>query len=111
MSLLLLPPLLSAGAGAPLVAFAVVFGLLDVATVPPTIALCRRSHGGDAAVVFGRVSAGHQVGAGAVAFAGGLLRDSLGSYDLMWVTVGVLCAGASLLAMTVTRASGPSHLG
>lgn len=108
LSLLLLPLLLSDRAGAPLVTFAVVFGLLDVATVPPTIALCRRFYGGDAAVVFGWVSAGHQVGAGAVAFAGGLLRDSLGSYDAVWAAVGVLCAGAALLAMTVTRATSPS---
>jgi predicted MFS family arabinose efflux permease len=110
LSLLLLPLLLSDRAGAPLVAFAVVFGLLDVATVPPTIALCRRFYGGEAAVVFGWVSAGHQVGAGAVAFAGGLLRDTLGSYDLVWVAVGVLCAGAALLAMTVTRASSPDRV-
>jgi predicted MFS family arabinose efflux permease len=92
---------------APLVAFTVVFGLLDVATVPPTIALCRAHYGADAPVVFGWVSAAHQVGAGAVAFAGGMARDAFGSYDPVWAGAGALCAGAALLALTVRRPQGP----
>lgn len=57
LTLLALPLLLTSAVDAPLVAFTVVFGLLDVATVPPTIALCRAHHGADAPVVFGWVSA------------------------------------------------------
>ncbi|MFF1394254.1 MFS transporter [Streptomyces sp. NPDC058287] len=103
LTLLALPLLLTSAVDAPLVAFTVVFGLLDVATVPPTIALCRAHHGADAPVVFGWVSAAHQVGAGAVAFAGGMARDAFGSYDPVWVGAGALCAGAALLALTVRR--------
>ncbi|MGW1943373.1 MFS transporter [Streptomyces sp. NPDC001940] len=106
LTLLALPLLLTSAVDAPLVAFTVVFGLLDVATVPPTIALCRAHHGADAPVVFGWVSAAHQVGAGAVAFAGGMARDAFGSYDPVWVGAGALCAGAALLALTVRRPQG-----
>ncbi|MFE6755100.1 MFS transporter [Streptomyces sp. NPDC057684] len=101
LTLLALPLLLTSAVDAPLVAFTVVFGLLDVATVPPTIALCRAHYGTDAPVVFGWVSAAHQVGAGAVAFAGGMARDAFGSYDPVWVGAGALCAGTALLALTV----------
>ncbi|MFE5008566.1 MFS transporter [Streptomyces sp. NPDC056696] len=101
LTLLALPLLLTSAVDAPLVAFTVVFGLLDVATVPPTIALCRAHYGADAPVVFGWVSAAHQVGAGAVAFAGGMARDAFGSYDPVWVGAGALCAGAALLSLTV----------
>ncbi|WP_447037697.1 MFS transporter [Streptomyces sp. DSM 118878] len=103
LSLFALPLLLTATVDVPIVAFAVLFGLLDVATVPPTVALCRAHFGADAPVVFGWVSTAHQVGAGAVAFAGGLARDAFGSYDVMWVGVGVLCAVASLTVLTVRR--------
>ncbi|MFD3560296.1 MFS transporter [Streptomyces sp. NPDC058686] len=107
LTLLALPLLLTSAVDAPLVAFTVVFGLLDVATVPPTIALCRAHYGADAPVVFGWVSAAHQVGAGAVAFAGGVARDAFGSYDPVWVGAGALCAGAALLALTLRRPQGP----
>ncbi|MGW8680967.1 MFS transporter [Streptomyces sp. NPDC055817] len=106
LTLLALPLLLTSAVDVPLVAFTVVFGLLDVATVPPTIALCRAHYGADAPVVFGWVSAAHQVGAGAVAFAGGMARDAFGSYDPVWVGAGALCAGAALLALTLRRPQG-----
>ncbi|MFI9777142.1 MFS transporter [Streptomyces sp. NPDC051956] len=105
LTLLALPLLLTSAVDAPLVAFTVVFGLLDVATVPPTIALCRAHYGANAPIVFGWVSAAHQVGAGAVAFAGGMARDTFGSYDPVWVGAGALCAGAALLALTMRRST------
>ncbi|THC47496.1 MFS transporter [Streptomyces sp. A1499] len=101
LCLFALPLLLAATVDVPLLAFAVLFGLLDVATVPPTVALCRAHFGADAPVVFGWVSTAHQVGAGAVAFAGGLARDAFGSYDVMWAGVGVLCVAASLVVLVV----------
>ncbi|WP_138904303.1 MFS transporter [Streptomyces albidochromogenes] len=103
LTLLALPLLLTAHVGAPLVAFAVLFGLLDVATVPPTMALCREVYGADSAIVFGWVAAAHQLGAGLAAFAGGVARDAFGSYDPLWVGVGALCGTGALLALTVVR--------
>ena len=55
--------------------FAVIDGLDWVATVPPTIALCREVSGENGAVVFGWVFAAHQVGAALAAFAAGYVRD------------------------------------
>ncbi|MFZ3570302.1 MFS transporter [Streptomyces sp. BH097] len=103
LSLLALPLLLSASVNPPLVAFTVAFGLLDVATVPPTIALARAHFGSAAPYVFGWVSAAHQVGAGSVAYVGGAVRDVFGSYDMVWVGAGVLCAVAALGALVIGR--------
>lgn len=108
ISLLVLPLLLGPGPSVPLVSFVVVFGLLDVATVPPTIALCREAYGDDGAVVFGWVLAAHQIGAGVMAFAGGTVRDLLGSYDLVWPATGVLCLlAAAGLSRRVFRSARP----
>lgn len=90
-TLLALPSLLGPSAGPSLVAFAVVFGVLDLATVPPTIALCRTIYGRDGAIVFGWVNGAHQIGAAAVAVLGGVVRDVAGSYDPVWFLVGGSC--------------------
>jgi len=83
--------------------FIVFYGLDWVATVPPTLALCREFYGEDAPIVFGWVLASHQVGAGVVAFAGGLVRDVTGSYDAVWYGAGVLCAGAALMSLVIRK--------
>ncbi|WP_093802743.1 MFS transporter [Streptomyces sp. Wb2n-11] len=103
LTLLALPLLLTAEIGAPLVAFVVLFGLLDVATVPPTLALCRELYGEDSAIVFGWTGAAHQLGAGLAAFAGGVARDAFGSYDPLWLGTGALCGAGALLALLVAR--------
>ena len=108
LALLALPLLLTATVQPPLVAFVVVFGLLDVATVPPTIALSRAYFGADAAIVFGWINSAHQVGAGAVAFLGGAARDAFGSYDLVWVGTAALCATAALLSLASPGRREPS---
>lgn len=53
VSLLLLPALLSATVRPSIVVFVVIYGLDWVATVPPTIALCREVFGPNGSVVFG----------------------------------------------------------
>lgn len=103
VSLLFLPVLLAPSVQPPLVFFIVFYGLDWVATVPPTIALCREQYGQDGAIVFGWVLASHQVGAAAVAFLAGLARDAFGSYDLVWYASGALCALAALMAMVIRR--------
>ncbi|MEE2050437.1 MFS transporter [Nocardiopsis tropica] len=106
-----LPALFGPDAGAALIAFVVVFGLLDVATVPPTILLCRRVFGADGAIVFGWVNAIHQVGAGAMAVFGGFTRDVTGSYGPVWFMAAALCAVAAVLALQIARSgeSDPVH--
>ncbi|MGW1978483.1 MFS transporter [Streptomyces sp. NPDC001889] len=103
VSLLFLPMLLAPTVQLPMVFFIVFYGLDWVATVPPTIALCREHYGDDSAIVFGWVLASHQVGAAVVAFAGGVARDVFGSYDVVWYASGALCAMAALMALVITR--------
>ncbi|MFD0143748.1 MULTISPECIES: MFS transporter [unclassified Streptomyces] len=105
VSLLFLPMLLAPSVHPPMLFFIVFYGLDWVATVPPTIALCREHYGEDSAIVFGWVLASHQVGAAVVAFAGGVARDAFGSYDVVWYASGALCAAAALMALVIRRRS------
>lgn len=104
ISLLFLPMLLAPTVHPPMIFFIVFYGLDWVATVPPTIALCREYFGEDSAIVFGWVLASHQVGAAVVAFLGGVARDIFGSYDVVWYASGALCAAAALMALIIRRA-------
>lgn len=106
ISLLFLPLLMQAAVEPPMVFFIVFYGLDWVATVPPTLALCREQYGEDSAIVFGWVLASHQVGAALVAFLGGVARDHFGSYDVVWYSAGALCAMAALMALMIRRVKG-----
>ncbi|WP_328426983.1 MFS transporter [Streptomyces sp. NBC_00443] len=103
VSLLFLPMLLSATVHPSMLFFIVFYGLDWVATVPPTVALCREHYGEDSAIVFGWVLASHQVGAALVAFLGGVARDVFGTYDMVWYASGALCAAAALMALVIRR--------
>jgi predicted MFS family arabinose efflux permease len=101
LSLFALPFLFSAVPQAPMLLFVLFYGLDWVATVPPTVALCRERFGADGAVVFGWVFASHQVGAAAAALGAGLLRTGTGSYDAAWIGAGALCLVAVGLSMSI----------
>ena len=58
--------------------FIIFYGLDWVATVPPTVALCREWFGVDGPIVFGWVFASHQVGAAIAATGAGAIRDAAG---------------------------------
>ena len=75
--------------------FIIFYGLDWVATVPPTVALCRQYFGDAGPVVFGWVFASHQVGAAIAATAAGLTRDHLGTYTPAWFVAGGLCLVAA----------------
>ncbi|MFI6482950.1 MFS transporter [Nonomuraea sp. NPDC050663] len=106
LSLMILPSLFSGTAEPSMLVFIIFYGLDWVATVPPTVALCRRIYGADGAVVFGWVFGSHQVGAAIAAVGAGLTRDHLGAYDVAWFVAGGLCllaAGMSLAIKTVGK--------
>jgi MFS family permease len=103
LSLMVLPDLFAASPHPNMLVFILFYGLDWVATVPPTIALCRERFGADAAVVFGWVFASHQIGAALAATAAGLIRDRLGTYDLAWYGAGGLCLIAALLSVQIAR--------
>ncbi|WP_246537696.1 MFS transporter [Saccharopolyspora endophytica] len=102
-SLFVLPQLFAPTPGAEMVMFVVFYGLDWVATVPPTMALCREHFGPKASVVFGWVFASHQVGAAAVAGGAGLIRDHFGDYALAWYGSGLLCLLATAFSVSIRR--------
>jgi sugar phosphate permease len=99
LSLLILPSLFAATAHPSMLIFILFYGLDWVATVPPTVALCREYFGASGAVVFGWVFASHQIGAAIAAGAAGLVRDQLGTYDLAWYVAGGLAILAAVLSV------------
>jgi len=101
LSLLALPSLFAPGTEPTMWVFIVFYGLDWVATVPPTVALCRDLFGQDGPVVFGWVFASHQVGAAVAASGAGLIRDVSGTYDLAWVVGGGLCLFAAVMSLGV----------
>ncbi|WP_420791331.1 MFS transporter [Actinomycetospora lutea] len=104
-SLLVLPFLLAPTAAPPLWAFVIFYGLDWVATVPPTVALCREHFGSRAPIVFGWVFAAHQVGSAIAAVGAGLIRDLTGAYDGAWWSAGALCVIAAGLSLGLRRAA------
>ncbi|MFH9477680.1 MFS transporter [Streptomyces anulatus] len=101
LTLLALPLVFAAEVTAPMLLFVAVYGLVDVATVPPVIELTRRVYGEDGPVVFGWTNAAHQLGAGASAYLGATARDVLGTYDVVWAALAAGCLAAALLAPAV----------
>ncbi len=99
LSLLVLPSLFAATAHPSMLVFILFYGLDWVATVPPTVTLCREYFGESGAVVFGWVFASHQFGAAAAATAAGLVRDQLGAYTWAWYGAGALALFASVLSL------------
>lgn len=82
--------------------FIVFYGLDWVATVPPTVALCREHFGlHDSGIVFGWTFAAHMVGAGAGASVAGWIRATDGSYATAWHLAGALCLVATVVALTI----------
>jgi sugar phosphate permease len=104
LSLLFVPALLGPEIHPNLFIFIIFYGLDWVATVPPTIALCRRHFGvARSGVVFGWVFASHMVGAGVAASYAGWVRQSTGDYFTAWLTAGGLCLFAALACLAITR--------
>src|SRR5262245_34840247 len=108
LSLIVLPDLFAGSTHPSMLVFIVFYGLDWVATVPPTIALCRQHFGTNGSIVFGWVFAAHQIGASIVAVGAGVIRDQLGAYTAAWYVAGFLCLFAAVLSLLV-RAPGTSR--
>ncbi|MCC6832113.1 MAG: MFS transporter [Thermoleophilia bacterium] len=103
ISLAMLVPLFSAP-GWTLVAFAVVYGLDWVATVPPTVVLTQAAFGRDGAgVVFGWVFCSHMLGGAAAAWLAGAAREALGDYVLAFTAAGMLGIAAGFASLFIAR--------
>lgn len=108
LSLLVLPSLLGPSAKPSIWVFIIFYGLDWVATVPPTVALCREWFGVDGSIVFGWVFASHQIGAAIAATGAGAIRDAQGTYNLAWYLAGGLCAAAALMSASIGRRLTPA---
>lgn len=103
VGLLMLPGLLSDAIHPSIVAFVVVYGLDWVATVPPTVALCRQAFGEHGNIVFGWVFASHQVGAAIASVTAGVLRDTTGAYTIAWFGAAGMCLVAALVSFQIRK--------
>ena len=82
--------------------FAVFYGLDWIATVPPTLALANRAFGTKKApILFGWISASHQIGAASAAFFAGASRTATGSYLDSFVIAGFVAVFAAFLALGI----------
>jgi MFS family permease len=88
--------------------FAVFYGLDWIATVPPTLRLTTEVFGeARAAVIFGWILAGHQLGAACAAFLAGYLRTIQGDYVEAFVLAGSSGIVAAAIALLITFKSPP----
>lgn len=90
-------------------AFAILFGLDYIATVPPTIALAADIFGRrNVGIVYGWIFASHMIGAAIAAFFAGLTRDIVGDYGFAIVIAGFAAIAAGAVALSIRR--GPLHV-
>ena len=106
ISLYLLPSILFTTVHASTLVFVIFYGLDWVATVPPTVILCRTVLGPErATVVYGWVFAAHQVGGSIAALGAGILRVQLGDYALAFYVSGFLCVITAFAVLKITDQS------
>jgi sugar phosphate permease len=87
-----------------LVAFAILFGLVDFATVAPTQWLAARYvHPRTVGLAFGCLNAVHQLGSAIGAWLPGVAFDATGSYDTVLVGGAAVLTVASLTCLTLPR--------
>jgi sugar phosphate permease len=99
ISLLLLPYIHTRGA---MLAFAVLYGLNWISTVPPTAALAADRFGRqNVGTVFGWIFFSHQIGAAIAAYGAGLLRVWMGNYTLSFLLAGGLALFGAGLAFGI----------
>ncbi len=88
-----------------LAAFAILFGLDYIATVPPTTALVADNFGRrNVGTVYGWVFCSHQIGAALAAYLGGIARDTLGDYGMAFLVAGVVAGMGALFSLMIKRA-------
>lgn len=104
LSLFLLPIILFQTVHPSTLVFVIFYGLDWVATVPPTIMLCRTILGPDRGmVIYGWVYAAHQIGGSVAALGAAVLRVKLGDYALSFYISGAFCILSALLVLRIAK--------
>ena len=92
LSLFILPAILFQTVHPSTLVFIIFYGLDWVATVPPTVVLCRTILGPErATVIYGWVFASHQIGGSMAALGAALLRVKFGNYSAAFYISGLFC--------------------
>ena len=111
LSLFLLPSILFSTMHPSTLVFVIFYGLDWVATVPPTLMLCRIVLGNQrSAVVYGWVFVGHQVGASVAAIGAAVLRVKLGDYALAFYISATMCLVAALAVLQIAKGKTTAEL-
>ncbi len=83
--------------------FAVIYGLDWIATVPPTANLTAKLYGrASLGSIYGWIFCSHMVGAALAAYLGGVFRDTLGDYTVIFVSAAALGLVAVALSMRIS---------
>ena len=102
LSLFLLPAIIFQTVRPSTLVFIIFYGLDWVATVPPTIVLCRRILGPErGTVIYGWVFTGHQLGAATAALGAAVLRTHFGNYSIAFYISGAMCVLTSYLVLQI----------
>ena len=111
LSLFLLPSILFSTLQPSTLVFIIFYGLDWVATVPPTLVLCRMVMGNQrSAVVYGWVFVGHQVGASIAALGAAVLRVKLGDYALAFYISAAMCLVAAFAVLHIAKGKTAAEL-
>ena len=111
LSLFLLPSILFSTLHPSTLVFIIFYGLDWVATVPPTLVLCRMVMGNQrSAVVYGWVFVGHQIGASIAALGAAVLRVKLGDYALAFYISAAMCLVAAFAVLHIAKGKTAAEL-
>jgi MFS family permease len=103
LSLFLLPSILFSSLHPSTLVFIIFYGLDWVATVPPTVLLCRQVLTPEkGAIIYGWVFAAHQIGGAIAAFGAAVLRIKFGDYAAAFYVTGIMCVVTSYFVLQIT---------
>jgi MFS family permease len=104
LSLFLLPSILFSSIHPSTLVFVIFYGLDWVATVPPTLMLCRIVLGPQrSTVVYGWVFVGHQIGASVAALGAAILRVKLGDYAVAFYISALMCLVSAYAVLQIAK--------
>jgi predicted MFS family arabinose efflux permease len=111
LSLFLLPSILFSSVHPSTLVFVIFYGLDWVATVPPTLMLCRLVLGPQrSTVVYGWVFVGHQIGASVAALGAAVLRVKLGDYALSFYISAAMCLVSAMAVLRIAKGKTAAEL-
>lgn len=104
LSLFLLPSILFSTIHPTTLIFVIFYGLDWVATVPPTILLCRAVLGPSrGTVIYGWVFAAHQIGSSIAALGAALIRVKFGDYAIAFYISGAVAVITAFLILDIAK--------